>query len=750
MSHYDVGGSDSDSDSDSDSGDRFANPYMLGASAGGGSSGGTLGEYGDQDEGGYADSGNVPSFSSSSGPSTGSAVRVENLRRTIAELEGPRREVGPQTVQVRPVCGRTGGGPQRLVARRPRFVSYELGAGYQGENVVTMWHTVLNQDWHGRNKRFMWATLNEQPDVTMAVRYLRGPESLGEVPEEERDLYDRERYKVEVRPDQPDPRASPLESQGPNAKRCALLFYRGEPMDTSAGEKGEYMFVMSAEGDIYAADGYGENVVEGPGVYLRQLDDAAEALLAEGWNFRAATRVPPTDPERPAPAEPATCGLRALDRKRSCARRVNGPDEARFVLGVTTRDGSPTGFEPVDGQAGVAYFADLPEGGAWVCNACFDRRGRERCKVRWPVIVRPNVDLPEIRAWIDQRWTRKAQYPCALDAIDERKPEYRRAAVELRSAAAQRVGGTPRKMLLLHHSSFLAGGPVACAGSLKVEKGVILEINNNSGHYSPPRPLLIQVVARLAELGVDVRPLKVYYLKDKEQVLVNVAADWPAFRAALGSVHDPEDMERKYLGPGVDIRADFRDLLRETTRRMRRSGRLYARSPDAAPAPCATSGCAGDGTCVAIDEVGETFLCQTCLDVRLLGRCERPGCQEPSTHEVLATDLEGEWERGDRPRNRDEKGKLTEEVGDDVEVRVGLCAQHFRERLTIHCAEPGCGRTSEQGVMDAVGKGLYCKEHFEVSMTMLGLRVCQDPDCTETRELAQVGDRWLCRDHQQN
>jgi hypothetical protein len=38
---------------------------------------------------------------------------------------------------------------------------------------------------------------------------------------------------------------------------------------------------------------------------------------------------------------------------------------------------------------------------------------------------------------------------------------------------------------IFHHSSFLAGGPVAAAGEIVIKDGVILLITAKSGHYRP-------------------------------------------------------------------------------------------------------------------------------------------------------------------------------------------------------------------------------------------------------------------------
>lgn len=57
---------------------------------------------------------------------------------------------------------------------------------------------------------------------------------------------------------------------------------------------------------------------------------------------------------------------------------------------------------------------------------------------------------------------------------------------------------------LRYHSSFLAGEPVAAAGEIEVQNGVVKFIDNNSGHYAPPREFLEQAVQRLRRLGIQV------------------------------------------------------------------------------------------------------------------------------------------------------------------------------------------------------------------------------------------------------
>lgn len=55
-----------------------------------------------------------------------------------------------------------------------------------------------------------------------------------------------------------------------------------------------------------------------------------------------------------------------------------------------------------------------------------------------------------------------------------------------------------------HHSSFLAGGPVAAAGHWKVQYGALQYVCNQSGHYQPPFDYTIQVLTELKSRGVDV------------------------------------------------------------------------------------------------------------------------------------------------------------------------------------------------------------------------------------------------------
>ena len=60
----------------------------------------------------------------------------------------------------------------------------------------------------------------------------------------------------------------------------------------------------------------------------------------------------------------------------------------------------------------------------------------------------------------------------------------------------------------IHHSTFLAGGPVKTAGEMKFTKGVLTSINNASGHYKPSAQSTTDALADLKKAGVDIKKVK--------------------------------------------------------------------------------------------------------------------------------------------------------------------------------------------------------------------------------------------------
>lgn len=60
-----------------------------------------------------------------------------------------------------------------------------------------------------------------------------------------------------------------------------------------------------------------------------------------------------------------------------------------------------------------------------------------------------------------------------------------------------------------HHSSFFKGRPVACAGTMEIKNGCIVEITLLSGHYKPNRKHMLTLLKSLQEKGVDLSQVRV-------------------------------------------------------------------------------------------------------------------------------------------------------------------------------------------------------------------------------------------------
>lgn len=59
------------------------------------------------------------------------------------------------------------------------------------------------------------------------------------------------------------------------------------------------------------------------------------------------------------------------------------------------------------------------------------------------------------------------------------------------------------------HSSYLSGDTVLCTGTMRIERGVVLGIKNDSGHYQPTLEHLLNVVETLQMNGFPPRTIKV-------------------------------------------------------------------------------------------------------------------------------------------------------------------------------------------------------------------------------------------------
>ena len=98
-----------------------------------------------------------------------------------------------------------------------------------------------------------------------------------------------------------------------------------------------------------------------------------------------------------------------------------------------------------------------------------------------PPLVRP-TEFPEIKEGKDLR-----RLGLAIYVMDERGELW----VSFKA-----------KPKFFHHSSFLAGGPVAAAGEMLIYNGVLVGINNLSGHYQPPPVVIDRVILTLKQGGV--------------------------------------------------------------------------------------------------------------------------------------------------------------------------------------------------------------------------------------------------------
>jgi hypothetical protein len=63
-----------------------------------------------------------------------------------------------------------------------------------------------------------------------------------------------------------------------------------------------------------------------------------------------------------------------------------------------------------------------------------------------------------------------------------------------------------------HHSSFLAGEPVAAAGEIEISNGVIRSITDQSGHYRPPAEHLRKALQVIEAQGIKSSTINVTIL----------------------------------------------------------------------------------------------------------------------------------------------------------------------------------------------------------------------------------------------
>ena len=90
------------------------------------------------------------------------------------------------------------------------------------------------------------------------------------------------------------------------------------------------------------------------------------------------------------------------------------------------------------------------------------------------------------------------------------------------------------KVGILHHSTFLAGGAVACGGEIKVEGGAVKVITNKTGHYQSGDKHLWQVLDELKSRGVNLAGIEVRNIYTKR-------TPYPGGAAQFYDDHRPSD-----------------------------------------------------------------------------------------------------------------------------------------------------------------------------------------------------------------
>jgi hypothetical protein len=109
-----------------------------------------------------------------------------------------------------------------------------------------------------------------------------------------------------------------------------------------------------------------------------------------------------------------------------------------------------------------------------------------------------------------------------------------------------------------HHSSFLAGQTALCAGTLKAQKGRLLEVTNMSGHYSPKLEHLVEASQAVLNTGYDPKDDGYALYADFGNVFptvksAHIRVPLKKFVEWSGKPPNPEDFEVKMPGGNDSI-----------------------------------------------------------------------------------------------------------------------------------------------------------------------------------------------------
>ncbi|HEX3747539.1 MAG TPA: hypothetical protein VHW09_26565 [Bryobacteraceae bacterium] len=124
-----------------------------------------------------------------------------------------------------------------------------------------------------------------------------------------------------------------------------------------------------------------------------------------------------------------------------------------------------------------------------------------------------------------------------------------------------------------HHSTPLAGAPVAGAGHLVTEAGAVKEIHDDSGHYRPSAEFTLQVVKQLEALGVSLKDetlldgkgveIVAEYKKKYKDIQQRIAAlqiEYEKEKARLGTAFNPANASPALKGAREGIEKNLAEL----------------------------------------------------------------------------------------------------------------------------------------------------------------------------------------------
>jgi hypothetical protein len=120
------------------------------------------------------------------------------------------------------------------------------------------------------------------------------------------------------------------------------------------------------------------------------------------------------------------------------------------------------------------------------------------------------------------------------------------------------------KKKITHHSTPLAGAPVAGAGHLVMSRGNVKEIHDDSGHYKPSADFTLQVVEQLEKLGASLLDDSVVDAQGRPPGAEH-RAKYEELKKRLKRVQDVYDEARVKLGDKFDASKPPAELVNART-----------------------------------------------------------------------------------------------------------------------------------------------------------------------------------------